>query len=743
MENKNSKPAAAWERISGRGADRNSFPGFGAGRRLAEHKIGGNMAIQVEQGEGRITLSNGTVTVVYDKLSGKVRMEGKNGFALSNVHSAIKLTDNTIYDSDEEIGAGTTAQVKEIEDDFGQGKLLLMEKQYGDGKIFTRKIYLYEGLPYLITEADIKGQKKIGSNQITVLAAEKLTFPQGKDMRYLFTPFDNDDFIRYAALPFSQITESYEMSAVYDSVTRGGIVVGSVSHSTWKTGICAKQQGDNRQKEIMCPEERNLPRLLDTEELAEELTSLEGLAVVAGVTSKLTRDTLAHGTVYGTQINSPKVFLGFFEDYRDGLEAYGRANGIIAPPLSWEKGVVVGWNSWAAVATEINYDIYTKTSDFVKEELQSKGYSANGRVYINFDAFWDRLTEEERIAAAKHVRANGQIPGIYTTPFTFWGKSDSDGVVPGTDGKYHWQDILLKDSEGNILPAIDGGLCIDPTHPGNKMRVEWELNNFKRWGFEYVKMDFMAHGAVEGEHYDKTITTGIAAYNCGMQHINEILENEIKSQDFYISLSIAPIFPGQYAHGRRISCDVFGTINWTEYMLNSLTYGWWLNENVYCFNDPDHVVLYNSYNHREESMFHEGLSRFFSAAISGTMLLNSDDYREEAAKERAKLILTNKEILDIARAGKTFRPVEGNTGDQACDSFVRKMEDGTLYLAVFNFSNTEKKQMELGLERLGLEGKTLYIARDLWSGEEMQVEDSIHIDLEEAQPKIYLLKKSN
>ncbi|MDE6875276.1 MAG: hypothetical protein K2P87_12555, partial [Lachnospiraceae bacterium] len=200
------------------------------------------MAIQVEQGEGRITLSNGTVTVVYDKLSGKVRMEGKNGFVLSNVHSAIKLTDNTIYDSDEEIGAGTTAQVKEIKDDFGQGKLLLMEKQYGDGKIFTRKIYLYEGLPYLITEADIKGQEKIGSNQITVLAAEKLTFPQGKDMRYLFTPFDNDDFIRYAALPFSQITESYEMSAVYDSVTRGGIVVGSVSHSTWKTGICAKQK---------------------------------------------------------------------------------------------------------------------------------------------------------------------------------------------------------------------------------------------------------------------------------------------------------------------------------------------------------------------------------------------------------------------------------------------------------------------------------------------------------------------
>lgn len=700
------------------------------------------MGIHVEWGEGRITLSNGTVTVIYDKLSGKIRMEGKNGFALSNVRSAIKLTNAAIYDSDEEKEAATAAEVKEIEDGFGKGKLLLLEKPFGDGKKFTRKIYLYEGLPYLITEADIKGEEQIASNHITVLEAEKLTFPQGKDMRYLFTPFDNDDFIRYAALPFSQITESYEMSAVYDSDTRAGTVVGSVSHSTWKTGIRAEQQGEKEAGKTVSSDERHLPRLEDTGEAQEGHTFLDGLTVVAGVTSKLTRDTLAHGVVSGTQIHSPKVFLGFFEDYRDGLEAYGRANGIIAPPLAWEKGVPVGWNSWAAVATEINYDIYTKTSDFVKEELQSAGYSANGRVYINFDAFWDRLTEEERIAAAKHVRENGQIPGIYTTPFTFWGKSDSNGEVPGTDGKYHWQDILLKDKEGNILPAIDGGLCIDPTHPGNKMRVAWELNNFKRWGFSYVKMDFMAHGAVEGEHYDKTITTGIAAYNFGMRQINEILEQEIKDQEFFISLSIAPIFPGQYAHGRRVSCDVFGTINWTEYMLNSLSYGWWLNENVYRFNDPDHVVLYNSYNHREESMFNEGLSRFFSAVISGTMLLNSDDYRDEAARSRAKAILTNKEILEIATAGKSFRPVEGNTGDRACDCFVRGLGDNALYLAVFNFSDEEKKQMELGLKRLGLKEKTAYIARDLWSGEEMQVQDVIRINLEEAQPKIYLLKES-
>lgn len=696
------------------------------------------MSIQAKHGEGEVTLSNGKVEMIYALKEGKASVQAGNGFCLSGIRAVAQLSDGTVYDSTEGKESGREAVLAEIQDGFGRGKLLAVSAKYGDGRILSQKFYLYEEAPYLLAEVSIESKERIGSNHITVLKAETVTFPQGEDMRYLFTPFDNDDFVRYAALPFSEIRESYEMGAVYDAASRNGMVAGSVSHSTWKTGIRA-QKKEAPPSRIGAPAGQQIE---NGEKRKESYSSLEGFEVVAGVTSKLTRDTLPHGTVYGTRIVSPKIFLGFFPDYRDGLEAYGRANGVIAPPLAWERGVPVGWNSWAAVATELNYDIYTGASDFIKEKLQPAGYSADGRVYINFDAFWDRLTEEELIAAAKHVKDNGQIPGIYTTPFTYWGPADTKDLVPGTDGKYHWQDILLKDEQGNILPPIDGGLSIDPTHPGNKLRLEWELGNFKRWGFQYVKMDFMAHGAVEGVHYDQEITTGIAAYNFGMQQIGDILEEELKAQDFFISLSIAPIFPGQYAHGRRISCDVFGTINWTEYMLNSLSYGWWLNENVYRFNDPDHVVLYNSYNHKEESMFHEGLSRFFSAAISGTMMLNSDDYRQEAAKERAEEILTKKEILDIVRAGKTFRPVEGNTGDQACDSFVRRKEDGSLYLAVFNFSGTEKKQMELSLERIGLQEAKAYIAKDLWSGEQMRVENEIRIELKEAQPKIFLLKEA-
>ena len=675
------------------------------------------MEIQVQQADGAgLRLSGGGVTLSYDPETGRAGLVGGNGFRLSGIHCAVKLSDGKVYDSAETAGKGRLAVLEEVRDCFGRGKVLKVSAACEPGRTLVWKFYLYEEAPFLVTEVCLEAEERLGSGEILVLGAESVSFPESEDMRFLFTPFDNDDFVRYAALPLEEIRESYEVGAVYDAVTRRGFVAGSISHDLWKTGINA-QKGD-----ALKPEAGR--------------RALRNFRVTAGVTSKLTRDTLPHGTVYGTEIGSPRVFLGFFQDYREGLEAYGRANGIIAPPLKWERGIPVGWNSWAAVAGEIDYDIYTGASDFIKEKLQPRGYSHRGRVYVNFDSFWNSLTEEQLMAAAEHVRNNGQIPGIYTTPFTFWG-GDTEGEVPGTDGKYRWKDILLKDEKGNILPPVDGGYSIDPTHPGNQMRVKRELENFLRWGFAYVKMDFMAHGAVEGVHYDKAVTTGIGAYNFGMRHINGILAEELEKQDFFISLSIAPVFPAQYAHGRRVSCDVFGTIDWTEYMLNSLSYGWWLNENVYRFNDPDHVVLYNSYNHREPSMFHEGLSRYIAAVISGTMLLDSDDFREEGARERAEEILTVQEILDVARAGRSFRPVEGNTGEQACDSFVRRDGDGSFYLAVFNFSAGEKKRMELSFDRLGLDGTADYLVRDLWSKEETAARGTLSVFLEEAQPKLF------
>jgi hypothetical protein len=68
-----------------------------------------------------------------------------------------------------------------------------------------------------------------------------------------------------------------------------------------------------------------------------------------------------------------------------------------------------------------------------------------------------------------------------------------------------------------------------------------------------------------GAHYDKSITTGVQAYNYGLAYIAEAA-----GDGMFVDLSISPIFPGgQYAHARRVSCDVFGGIFNSEYLMNN------------------------------------------------------------------------------------------------------------------------------------------------------------------------------
>jgi tRNA-dihydrouridine synthase len=179
-----------------------------------------------------------------------------------------------------------------------------------------------------------------------------------------------------------------------------------------------------------------------------------------------------------------------------------------------------------------------------------------------------------------------------------------------------------------------------------------------------------------------------------------------------------------------------GDIANAEYMLNSLNYGWWLNRTVYPYNDPDHIVVYNSYNHKEPYLFNEGLTRYVSTAIGGTFMIDSDDIRLPESQARVKQILSNRAINALAADGVSFRPVEGNTNDRAGDAFVRKDGD-VLYLAVFNFSKDKPKTMKLELERIGLDPEKTYRMLNMITNKEETVSGAITVELEAAEPKIF------
>lgn len=528
------------------------------------------------------------------------------------------------------------------------------------------------------------------------------------DNRALFVPFDNDHFVSYNSEGINGSDTGNEAGAFYDNVSRNGLVVGSVTHDTWKTGVY--WSGSNNK--------------------------LDALNVFGGVTSHWTWDVMPHGSVRGNVISSPVIFVGFGSDWRVTMENFTDENLLFAPGLAWTNGVPFGWNSWGVTnyRNNLSYNAAIAVADSLHTNLQGKGFTNGGTVYVNLDSYWNNLwtdyggTQLQNFTA--HCHANGQKAGIYFTPFAFFGNAtDATNYwvpvgFPPDYTQYRFSDILLRDGSGKFI-ANDGALAIDPTHPGTQGYIDYYAHWFATWGFDYVKLDFLSHGSLEGVHYDPSVTTGIQAYNEGMQY----LLNDLPAA-MYISESVAPIFPYQYAHSRRIACDAQSSkISDTAYTMNGVSLGWWISGRLYCFNDPDLMVFDNGPNGNEVQ------SRLINCAVTG-VFLNGSILTNAASVSLAQTCLTNPAINSIARGGQTFRPVDGATGTGAANILARP--DGRNWdIAVFNY-NSSSASPTVNLNSAGLPAGT-FIATNLWDGTVATVSNSFGVNLNAKQAKLFRL----
>ena len=557
----------------------------------------------------------------------------------------------------------------------------------GGGRIqLIQQFDLYE--EYMTIRLTAKSPDTITTNCMTPVCGhgeQPVLSMEGEEIRFLSAPFDNDKWAKFVDYPVKYSSMSYEFTVIHPKEAASGLVMGSVDHDCWKTGFSAKTDKDGS---IVC------------------------LEAISGVATEDTRDLdgARHGYLTGREISSARIFLGWFDDFQSGLAVYGKANAAIRPALPWNGPVIFGWNSWAALMGKVSFEKYKEACDFMKS-IKDTYQGSDGKQYVNYDAAWGRFTNKMRDSVA-YAEANGQEPGTYYSPFITH-EHQFKQEVPGTNGNYLFEDLLLRDEDGKILPQIDGLYSLDPTHPGTLDYISYETDNIIKWGFRSVKTDFVGHGCREGVFYNKEITTGVQAFNYGMSHFTKCLSEERAGYPIFISLSIAPIMPHGYGHARRISCDAFGSLDQSAYLNNCITYLWWMNDCLYRFNDPDHIVTYKTYD-KHSTTLEEGRTRYHTGVICGSLMLTSDDYGIPEARERARTILTNEEINAIARKGESFRPVSGAAGEFAADTFVRKDEDATI-AAVFNYSLSDERLVAIPLEKLGLTPGHPYKVKDLWT----------------------------
>jgi len=637
---------------------------------------------------GVVSWAKGSVRVDYDLSHGTATFFYGGIPRISNFYAAVALasyTTTTMYKTRTCAVRGNEAIVTNTD-----GSLPTIEQHFmlvGGNKFLAR--------------ATVIGSA-VGTNWISPVVtttAGGVDVGSYGDVRVLWIPYDNDAWVSYNAQPIAGSGTSYEAAALYDNVTRNGIVVGSVTHDTWKTGVYYSGASGK----------------------------FDALNVFGGaVDATWTHDVVPHGKVSGNSIASPIVFVGFAPDWRDLMEEFADTNLVYQPQLAWNGGVPFGWNSWAKLQTRISYNAAVGVSDFIERSLQDSGFVDNGVVYVNLDSYWDNLSDAQLDAFVAHCHANGQRAGIYWTPFVDWGQS-ATRRVEGTS--YTYSEVWLRDAKGAPI-ALDGAYAIDPTHPGTRGRIDTFIAAFKRRGFEYVKLDFLTHGALESAvRFDPTVQTGVQAYNQGMQYILDRIAGTM-----FISESIAPLFPHGYAHSRRVSCDVSGAAvgaRSAEYEMNSASYGWWISGRLYPFNDPDAMLF-------EGFTASDNMTRLMSAVVSGTVFLNGDDLTRAAAQALARTYLTNDRINGVARLGKAFRPVEANTGTAPSD-VLTLADGGSYYVAVFNFSSTpETKTVDLG--RAGLDSAADYVATDLWTGAATTAHGTLTVTLDPGFARLFALR---
>ncbi|MBQ9285622.1 MAG: hypothetical protein IJ209_04980 [Bacteroidaceae bacterium] len=616
-----------------------------------------------------------------------------------------------------------------VSDEFGRGTAHRFtftdpDADQGDKVSMQFSVFEYPGHPFVLTQLALISQGgPIRSNHLEPISTtvQWRMMNESDDNRMLKVPFDNDGFGRYHTYRLTTGMTSYEVGSIFDGANGFGAVYGSIDHDHWKSGICVDATGN---------------------------ASIKSLQLISGMSDTETRDNqpdyghLPHGKLVGDTIRSARFLVGFFDDWRVGMETFADACATVRPAMSnWTAGTPFGWQSWGVLAEKNSYEANIEISDYYAQVLQPGGFiNSKGNIVMSLDAS-DGHSEAQKKDFIAHAKANGQMVGCYTTPFSLWWDENSINTYTiswNKDGERVtgvMRDAVLKINGKPI--KYDGAYCADPTHPVTKQSIVNFVRSEAAKGTKWIKADFLNCGIIQADSYYKDgITTAVEAYNDGMRY----LQQQCEQYGIFVALSIAPLFPHGYANSRRVACDTWGRIDQTEYCMNAISGGWW-TDRLYQYNDPDHLVLVGNgdqYYSLSKGMVSEGenRARFTSGAVTGMMLV-ADNFspndksgrgNNTLSRKRAELVMLNADINRMADLGRSFRPLYGHKEydgqhDHAQSLFTHQA-DSFIYVAAFNYTN-RATSYNIPLADLGLaQDEVLSEVKELWTGSPMSIANS-------------------
>jgi len=681
-------------------------------------------AQKVTKYDDSLVVSTGGSSVSVNYKTGRLNYRFGNGVVLDNTIAYVnELTDGYISTSACRVHQAATG---EFENDLGKGIRVIIRHSGNDAGItLTQQVLVYQDHPYLLTNVTaVKGDgttMELETSDICALAVlpqEKAKLLQpGAEPRFLDVPFDNDNWSHILERKwepgkpaFTGI--SFEFASSYNNDDFSGLVMGSISHDFWKTGIVYRASA---QKGVI-----DSLKIYDGAATADNPSLPPDYGGNDG-----THDHAPHGTMKGKSVNSSFIYL-CGGDTRKGFVEYGNANALVNGKLSWKGNAPVYWNSFG-VEGVLGYEgrmmpkDVTKIADFIQTLPNFNKYS---KPVISIDSYDQSIYTTSLLASfGRYIEKKNQQLGFYFIPFAKWAwKNNTENTkLEGTD--YNLSDVVLRDDKNQPIWFKNGDwgcLALDPTHPGVRQFVIYNLKQAKEIGAKFIKIDFLTAGALEStRRYDPNVRTGLQAYNYGMKML-KALADSIMGKDVFITEAISPMFPSQYAHTRFVSTDVYSHLRddepgfphygSTEGSLANGSHLWWVQGTLWPYTNMD-VAIMKNFEKNHDLTENEIRTRLFAMMSMGSILGDGSDYRDKLADERAEKYLDNKYLCAYFSNPKAFTPLifaDGETFDQQIAFYLPGAE--TL-LSLFNFDT--KKQFDRSWRRadLGL-GSGEYIIKD-------------------------------
>jgi alpha-galactosidase len=416
----------------------------------------------------------------------------------------------------------------------------------------------------------------------------------------------------------------------------------------------------------------------------------------------------------GKSIGSNRFMLSVAATPYAALEQHADAVGTVQDART--RSIVNGWCSWFYTLDKVSEDEVLWNTAFAANHLRGFGLE-----YVQVDDGYQRSLGDwqgnERFPhgmqwLAERIKAHGFKPGLWIAPYVISEASDvfrqhPDWLARRRDGSLQRVGNWDNESSEAAKAEVTKRYCLDITHPE---AANWLRDLFatiaRRWGYEMIKIDFVAWSILAVERYHDPTLSSAEVYRRGL----EIMRAAAGEDCHILDCGPANTTVG-LVDSMRAEADInygYAAAAWKQYFEDPACSAAAAAKRYYFHRrtwvtDVDHVCI-------DLLTVEQAQAAATLVALSGGNTISGDRLLDLDA---AKLDILKKIMPSF---GQAAIPVDLLDADIST-TFVLRVERpfaSWSVVALFNPDLDAAVERRFSLRRLGLDPATTYLAFDFW-----------------------------